>query len=108
VAAEVTSALEGVVRSGTGQAANIGGPVAGKTGTAENFVDAWFCGYVPRLATCVWIGNPRAETPMHDVDGFAQVVGGSVPARIWRDFMAPATPAGPPAPPASVAPPPPA
>ena len=79
VAAEVTSALEGVVRSGTGRAADIGGPVAGKTGTAENFVDAWFCGYVPHLATCVWIGNPRAETPMHDVDGFAQVVGGSVP-----------------------------
>jgi penicillin-binding protein 1A len=108
VAAQVTSALEGVVRSGTGQAADIGGPVAGKTGTAENFVDAWFCGYLPRLATCVWIGNPRTERPMHDVDGFAQVVGGSVPARIWHDFMAPATPTGAPAAPASVAPPPPA
>jgi len=108
VAAEVTSALEGVVRSGTGRAADIGGPVAGKTGTAENFVDAWFCGYVPHLAACAWIGNPRAETPMHDVDGFAQVVGGSVPARIWHDFMVPATQAGPPALPVSVAPAPPA
>jgi penicillin-binding protein 1A len=90
VAAAVTSALGGVIRDGTGRAANPGRPAAGKTGTAEGFKDAWFCGYVPQLAACAWIGNPRAEVPMHDVDGFAQVVGGSVPARIWRDFMAPA------------------
>jgi penicillin-binding protein 1A len=65
--------------------------MAGKTGTAESFEDAWFCGFVPQLATCVWIGHAAAEVPMGDVDGFAQVVGGSVPARIWHDFMAPAT-----------------
>jgi penicillin-binding protein 1A len=87
VASQVTSALEGVVRFGTGRAANPGRPAAGKTGTAEGFKDAWFCGYVPQLAACAWIGNPYAEVPMHDVDGFAQVVGGSVPARIWHDFV---------------------
>jgi penicillin-binding protein 1A len=90
VADRVTSALEGVVRSGTGMAANPGRPVAGKTGTAEGFKDAWFCGYVPQLAACAWIGYPHAETPMRSLDGFAQVVGGSVPARIWHDFMTPA------------------
>jgi len=102
----VTSALEGVLRSGTGRAADIGGPVAGKTGTAENFVDPWFCGYVTHLAACVWIGNPRAETPVHDVDGFAQVVGGSVPARVWHDVMAPATQGAGAAPAAAPRPPP--
>jgi penicillin-binding protein 1A len=87
VADRVTQALIGVVRAGTGRAADPGRPAAGKTGTAEGFKDAWFCGYVPQLAACVWIGYPQAEIPMHNLDGFAQVVGGSVPARIWHDFM---------------------
>jgi membrane peptidoglycan carboxypeptidase len=87
VAERVTEALTGVVRAGTGRAADPGRPAAGKTGTAEDFKDAWFCGYVPQLAACVWIGYPQAEIPMHNLDGFAQVVGGSVPARIWHDFM---------------------
>jgi penicillin-binding protein 1A len=90
VADRVTSALAGVVREGTGVAANPGRPAAGKTGTAESFKDAWFCGYVPQLAACAWIGYPHAEIPMHNLDGFAQVVGGSIPARIWHDFMVPA------------------
>jgi penicillin-binding protein 1A len=90
VADQVTYALTGVVRAGTGMAANPDRPAAGKTGTAESFKDAWFCGYVPQLAACAWIGFPRAEIPMHDIDGFSQVVGGSVPARIWHDFMVPA------------------
>jgi penicillin-binding protein 1A len=83
----VTYALTGVIKGGTGIAADPGRPAAGKTGTAENEADAWFCGFVPQLATCVWIGFPGAETPMHSVDGFSPVVGGSVPARIWHDFM---------------------
>ena len=85
---KVNDALSGVIGSGTGTAANIGRPAAGKTGTAESFEDAWFCGYVPQLAACVWLGYPQAEIPMQNLDGFAQVVGGSVPARIWHDFMA--------------------
>jgi penicillin-binding protein 1A len=90
VADRVSYALAGALQRGTGAAAYFGRPAAGKTGTAESFKDAWFCGYVPQLAACAWIGHPRAEIPMANVAGFAQVVGGSVPARIWRDFMEPA------------------
>jgi penicillin-binding protein 1A len=90
VADRVTYALAGVVRNGTGAAADFGRPAAGKTGTAEDFKDAWFCGFIPQLAACAWIGHPSAEIPMAGVAGFAQVVGGSVPARIWHDFMEPA------------------
>jgi penicillin-binding protein 1A len=83
----VRYALTGVIKAGTGVAADPGRPAAGKTGTSENETDAWFCGFVPQLATCVWIGYPGAETPMTSVDGFSPVVGGSVPARIWHEFM---------------------
>ena len=91
VAAELTYALQGVVQHGTGTAAALGNrPVAGKTGTAENFQDAWFCGYVPQLATCVWIGYPHSETPLYNIEGVGSVAGGTLPAQIWRAFMAPA------------------
>jgi penicillin-binding protein 1A len=86
----VAYALSGVIKGGTGIAADPGRPAAGKTGTAENESDAWFCGFVPQLASCVWLGYPRAEIPMTSLDGFSPVVGGSVPARIWHDFMVPA------------------
>ena len=105
VASKVTYALSGVIKDGTGTAAALDRPAAGKTGTAESFEDAWFCGFVPQLAACVWVGYPQAETPLENLDGFGQVVGGSIPARIWHDFMAPAVhglPVKPlPAPPAS-------
>jgi penicillin-binding protein 1A len=90
VAAELTYALQGVVQHGTGTAAAIGRPVAGKTGTANDFQDAWFCGYVPQLATCVWIGYPGGEIPLTNVEGVYQVAGGTLPAEIWHDFMGPA------------------
>jgi penicillin-binding protein 1A len=90
-AATVTYALQGVVNRGTGTAAYFGRPAAGKTGTAENFQDAWFCGFVPQLVACVWVGYPRAEIPMVNVEGYASVFGGSLPARIWHDFMSQAT-----------------
>ncbi|HEX9237066.1 MAG TPA: PBP1A family penicillin-binding protein [Actinomycetota bacterium] len=83
----VTYALQGVIKSGTGTAASIGRPAAGKTGTGENFQDAWFCGYTPQLAACVWVGYRHGEIPMHNVDGFPDVFGGSIPAMIWHDFM---------------------
>ena len=91
VAAELTYALQGVVQHGTGTAAALGSrPVAGKTGTAENFQDAWFCGYVPQLVACVWIGYPKGEIPLQNVEGVYQVAGGTLPAEIWHDFMGPA------------------
>jgi penicillin-binding protein 1A len=87
VAHKVTYALSGVILAGTGTAANPGRPAAGKTGTAESYKDAWFCGYVPQLAACVWVGYPHAEIPLRNIEGFPQVFGGSIPARIWHDFM---------------------
>ena len=84
----VTYALERVVQYGTGTAAYFGRPAAGKTGTAENFDDAWFCGYVPQLAACVWVGYPNGERPLVNVEGMPAVFGGSLPAQIWHAFMA--------------------
>ena len=65
-------------------------PVAGKTGTGENYADAWFCGYVPQLVACVWVGYPGREIPLQNVEGLPAVFGGSLPAEIWHDFMGPA------------------
>ena len=81
-----------MVEHGTGTAAWLSGrPVAGKTGTAARATDAWFCGYVPQLATCVWVGYPGAARPMRNVEGYPEVYGGTIPALIWHDFMAAAT-----------------
>jgi penicillin-binding protein 1A len=83
-----TRVLQGVIDHGTGTAARLAGRVAaGKTGTAQNATDAWFCGYVPQLATCVWVGYPQGARPMRNVAGFPDVYGGTIPARIWHDFM---------------------
>ncbi len=84
---QVTYALEGVISHGTGTAAYFGRPAAGKTGTAENYEDAWFCGYVPQLATCVWVGYPKAEIPLVNIEGYGAVFGGTLPAIIWNRFM---------------------
>jgi penicillin-binding protein 1A len=88
--AELTYAMEQVITSGTGTAAYIGRPAAGKTGTAENYQDAWFCGFVPQLVACVWVGYPAGEIPLLNVEGVGTVFGGTLPAEIWRDFMEPA------------------
>ncbi|MBV8980094.1 MAG: hypothetical protein JO086_04270, partial [Acidimicrobiia bacterium] len=85
----VNAALEGVVNDGTGTAAGIGRPLAGKTGTTENHADAWFIGYVPQMATAVWVGYPDSLVPMTDVHGIA-VAGGTYPARIFAGYMKPA------------------
>lgn len=86
VARTVTSVLEGVITDGTGRGADIGRAAAGKTGTAQEWRDAWFGGYTPDLAAVVWMGSPAGEIPMTDVGGI-RVVGGSYPARIWAMFM---------------------
>jgi penicillin-binding protein 1A len=82
--------LEGVVQGGTGTAANIGRPEAGKTGTAQNYQDAWFIGYVPQMCTGIWVGYGRGEVPMLDVHGL-RGFGGLLAAPIWHDYMAQAT-----------------
>jgi penicillin-binding protein 1A len=89
VAAVVTGILEDNVRSGTGTAAALDRPVAGKTGTTDKHADAWFVGYTPGLSTAVWMGYTRGEVPMTNVHGIS-VSGGSFPAQIWRRFMEPA------------------
>jgi penicillin-binding protein 1A len=86
VAYEVTRILEQNVYAGTGTNAQIGRPAAGKTGTTDNFADAWFCGFVPQLQTTVWVGYPQAQIPMRSVHGIS-VAGGTFPAEIWRRFM---------------------
>jgi penicillin-binding protein 1A len=92
---QVTDILKGVIAHGTGVAANIGRPEAGKTGTNQNYQDAWFVGYTPELAAAVWMGDPDQQVPMLDVNGI-RVTGGSYPARVWHDFMLPALSAVPP------------
>jgi 1A family penicillin-binding protein len=86
VAHQVTAMLEGVVSGGTGWRANIGRPQAGKTGTNQAFRDAWFMGYVPQLATGVWVGYAKGQIEMRSVHGI-EVFGGTFPAEIWHDFM---------------------
>jgi penicillin-binding protein 1A len=80
VARTVTKALRGVIEGGTGEAADIGRPAAGKTGTTQSNVDAWFAGYVPGYASVVWMGYPEPK----EMEG---VTGGGMPAQIWARFM---------------------
>ncbi|HET7807194.1 MAG TPA: PBP1A family penicillin-binding protein, partial [Gaiellaceae bacterium] len=88
-AALETSLLEGVVRSGTGKRAQLsdGRQVAGKTGTTENYGDAWFVGYTPQLVTAVWVGYPTGLRPMLTEFNGDAVAGGTFPALIWKTFM---------------------
>ena len=78
--------LQGVVDRGTGTAGKIGRPVAGKTGTTQDNVDAWFVGYTPQLSTAVWVGYPEESRPMKNVHGRA-VTGGSFPTQIFASIM---------------------
>jgi len=84
----LTQLLEGVVTSGTGTAAALPDRrVAGKTGTTENYGDAWFVGYTPQLVTAVWVGYPNTLRPMLTEFHGRPVVGGTFPALIWKAFM---------------------
>jgi penicillin-binding protein 1A len=83
----LTQLLEGVVTGGTGTAAALPDrPVAGKTGTTENYGDAWFVGYTPQLVTAVWVGYPNGLRPMLTEFQGKAVAGGTFPARIWKSF----------------------
>jgi penicillin-binding protein 1A len=92
-AATVNQLLQGVITYGTGKAARIPAyTVAGKTGTTENYGDAWFVGYTPDLVTAVWVGYPDQLRPMLTEYHGKPVAGGTYPALIWKAFMEQAVP----------------
>lgn len=78
----ITSMLKDVVIYGTGTRANIGRPVAGKTGTSNDFKDAWFIGYTPQLVAGVWVGYDDMRKSLGQGEA-----GGRVSAPIWAQFM---------------------
>jgi len=79
--ATLTGMMEGVMAEGTGRRARFGGWAAGKTGTTQNGRDAWFEGFSNRYVVGVWLGNDD-NSPMK------KVVGGTLPAEVWRRVMA--------------------
>jgi membrane peptidoglycan carboxypeptidase len=78
--AAIRDLLTSVVREGTGKAARINGPAAGKTGTSQNYRDAWFIGFTPDIIVGIWVGND-------DNSPTKSVVGGDLPARMWNEFV---------------------
>ena len=77
----LVSMMQSVVSSGTGKRAALDGrPVAGKTGTSSDYRDAWFLGFTGDYTTGVWLGNDDGH-PMR------KVIGGSLPAQLWHDYM---------------------
>jgi penicillin-binding protein 1A len=95
-AAAATEVLRGVVLGGTASLLHdldreIGRPSAGKTGTTDDFVDAWYVGYTPRLATAVWVGYPEGRRSMVDVHGEPVINGENLPMDLWSRYMSQAT-----------------
>lgn len=80
--------LEANLQRGTATRAQFGRPAAAKTGTTDEYSNAWLAGHTPQFATAVWVGDPAGNVPMRDIAGFSTVTGGSIPALIWRDVMA--------------------
>jgi len=76
----VNDVLQGVITRGTAKRAAIGRPAAGKTGTTNDYRDAWFVGYVPQLVTGIWIGNDNNSVTK-------RATGGAVCAPVWASFM---------------------
>lgn len=93
-ASETVDILKGVLTSGTARRHQLAGgrPSSGKTGTQDNNTNAWFVGSTPQLTTAIWVGDPRAYTPMVNIPeflaaGVGRVQGGTFPAAIWKAFM---------------------
>jgi membrane peptidoglycan carboxypeptidase len=78
--AEMMDLLQSNIRYGTGKGAYYGRPAAGKTGTTQDYRDAWFIGFTADVIVGVWVGND-------DNSAMNKVTGGSLPAAMWRDFM---------------------
>ncbi|MEO6120989.1 MAG: penicillin-binding transpeptidase domain-containing protein, partial [Acidimicrobiales bacterium] len=88
VADAVNEIMQGTISGGTARAADIGRPAAGKTGTSQNFSNAWFVGYTPTLSTSVWMGySNNQKTPLRSIRGVDKVFGGTLPAQTWKRFM---------------------
>lgn len=87
IAAQMIPILQSVMTEGTGVNAALNRPAGGKTGTGENWSDAWFAGFTPQLATVAWVGFPSGEVPMVPPRTPIYVVGGSWPANIFAKYM---------------------
>lgn len=89
LAAQGSDILRGIPERGTGRAnGRIGRPSAAKTGTTDDYTDAWYVGYTPQFACVVWLGYPEStERPLKNIHGLPKVFGGSLPAMIWSRFM---------------------
>jgi len=95
-AAMATDVLRGVVTDGTASRFHdldeeIGRPSAGKTGTTDDYADAWYVGFTNRLSTAVWVGYPDARRSMRGVHGLEAVSGENLPLDLWSAYMARAT-----------------
>ena len=93
VADKTVAILKGVMTSGTARRSALDGerPSAGKTGTQDDNTNAWFVGMTPQLTTAVWVGDPKAYTPMVNIPEFVakkvpRVQGGTFPAAIWKTY----------------------
>ena len=91
-AAVVTEALRAVIERGTASYyhdldAEIGRPAAGKTGTSNRFIDAWFIGFIPQLSTSVWVGYPNERRSMVNINGLQEINGENYPLDIWSLYM---------------------
>ena len=92
VTAELTKLLQMYITNGLGTGANYGcANSGGKTGTTDNYTDAWFVGFTAHMSTAVWMGYPKSKIPMYNVEGVGQVSGPTIPATLWHDYMQAAT-----------------
>ena len=87
IARQAVQILQTVISSGTGKQAAIGEFAAGKTGTTENYQDAWFVGFSDTLTVAVWMGYADSARPMVTEYHGGPVAGGTYPAEVWRNFM---------------------
>lgn len=87
VAARATDLLRGPIERGTASRhGRIGRPAAGKTGTTDDYHNAWFAGFIPQLSTAVWVGHEIPEPMTHPACG--AVTGGCLPTMVWQRYMA--------------------